>query len=257
MTARRGIRPLRRQAGFLSQRALGILMVLCVLMLVPYWMAKRVSSKTVVEVGTTGSKKPVVAAGNTQADRREETTPSGEIPQPTSAALAASPDRFGLSFGHGALPAYPSGLMYSACAGTPLDMANPDKGQCSPTQGDTSCRTALPVLCVLKDGSTAESVGLAKEPKAESGTTGANLYAAWVGGTLAATAPVAGFVLGSLAQANARCTSELGTGWRMAQVPGADGGSGLAGKRGPGLTNTNLRHWVASTDQKSNCWDPT
>ncbi len=250
MMQRQGRRPGHRlgQLGFLSQRAWGILLVLCFLLIVPYWMAKKTVTQTPAHAAPGAGKQ--ATAGSAAASAAPVAAVKG-------ATAVASPDRFGLTFGHGVLPNATSGLMYSACAGTPLDMGNPDKNQCNPAQGDTSCRTALPVLCVLKDGSTAESVGLAKEPKAEGGAAGENFYAAWVGGTLAATAPVAGFVIGSLAQANARCASELGAGWRMAQALDAGGGSGLAGKRGQGLVNTNLRHWVASTNQKSNCWDPS
>jgi hypothetical protein len=257
MMARRSFPPKLGQHGFLSQRTWGVLLVLCILMLVPYWMAKKVSSKTAAEMSAASGKKPPVALGNTQSSAPGKAVSGGEVPGSTSAVLAANPDRFGLSFGHGAVPNPSTNVMVSACAGTPLDMGNPDKNQCNPYQGDTSCRTALPVLCVLKDGSTAESAGLVNEPKVEGGATGFNFYAGWVGGTLAATAPVAGFVVGSLGQANARCASELGTGWRMAEFHDAGGGWGLVGKRGQGLVNTNTRHWVAINDQKSNCWDPS
>jgi hypothetical protein len=256
MMVSQGLRPRLSQGGFLSQRTWGVLLVLCILMLVPYWMAKKVSNTTVAEMSAASGKKAPVASRGTPGSASSKTTSGGEASGSTSAVLAANPDRFGLSFGHGALPSPQNTLMYSACAGLPLDMGNPDKNQCNITQGDTSCRTALPVLCVLKDGSSAESAGLVNEPKAEGGATGFNFYAGWVGGTLAATAPVAGFVVGSLAQANARCASELGEGWRMAEFHDAGGGWGLVGKRGQGLVNTNTRHWVAINDQKSNCWDP-
>jgi hypothetical protein len=259
------VRPRLGQRGFLSQRTWGILLVLCILMFVPYWMAKKVSTKAAAELAVAQGKKPPMATGNAQGSGQGSTkggapgiaAQSSEVPRPASTGLTVNPDRFGLSFGHGAMPSAQSGLMYSACAGTPSDMGNPDKGQCNPYQGDTSCRTALPVLCTLKDGSTAESAGLVNESKADGGATGFNFYAGWVGGTLAATAPVAGFVIGSLAQANARCASELGAGWRMAEFHDAGGGWGLVGKRGQGLVHTNTRHWVAINDQKSNCWDPT
>jgi hypothetical protein len=222
-------------------------------MFVPYWMAKKVSNKTTAEVAAAHGRKPGLATGSAP----DIATQGGEVPRPVSTMLAANPDRFGLTFGYGTLPSPHSSLMYSACAGTPLDMGNPDKNQCNPYQGDTSCRTALPVLCALKDGSTAESAGLANEPKAEGGAAGFSFYAGWMGGTLGATAPVAGFVIGSLALANARCANELGTGWRMAEFHDAGGGWGLVGKRGQGLVNTNTRHWVAINDQRSNCWDPS
>lgn len=258
----------RQQAGFLSQRTWGILAVLIALLLIPYWMAKKTNDKTTAKLSVAQGKAPVGAkpsiaqpqatSGNAALEPGNRTAP-GLVSAPSTGT--ASPDRFGLSFGHGDAQGK-TGLMLSACAGTPLDMGNPDKNQCNPTKGDSSCRTALPVLCILKDGSTAESAGLVNAAKADSGDkpidAGSSLSASWVGGTLGATAPVAGFVIGSLAQANARCAAELGPGWRMAELhdsASAGGGSGLVGKRGLGLTSQQTRHWVYVNDQKANCWD--
>jgi hypothetical protein len=272
------------QRGFLSQRTWGIVLVLGLLMLVPYWMATKTGNKTAA-LTVAGPGKPALPAasrvpgtttgttGATAATAGAAAMVAAALP---AAAPVASPDRFGLSFGHGERPSKFKDLMVSACAGAPLDMGNPDNGQCNPAQGDSSCRTALPILCVLQDGSTAESAGLVNEPKSEAkpetkpdakdakpepkppaAPKGLDLFAGWVGGSLAATAPVAGFVIGSLAQAHARCASELGTGWRMAEYRDAGTGEGLVGRRGQGLVSTNTRHWVAAKDQKSHCWDPS
>lgn len=245
-------RPKPKQRGLLSQRTWGVLLVLCLLIIVPYWMAKKVNDKTAAEVAADKGAQPTPTLKTSPAP----SIPPGSdaAPSAASTAVAVNPDRFGLSFGHGVLPSTSTSLMYSACAGAPLDMGNPDKGQCNPYQGDTSCRTALPILCTLKDGSTAESAGLTQP---EAGAVGFNFYAGWVGGSLAATAPVAGFVIDSLAQAHARCASELGAGWRMAEFQDVGGGWGLVGKRGQGLTSTHTRHWVAINNQLSNCWDPS
>jgi hypothetical protein len=250
------------QLGFLSQRTWGILLVCCLLAVVPYWMAKKTSAKTPTPAVPSASQRAssaAPAAPNLAAAVAAVVVASTPVEQVASAAPKASPDRFGLSFGHGLIPSKyaDNNWMHSACAGAPWDMGNSDKNQCNPQQGDSSCRTALPVLCVLKDASTAESVGLVNEPKVEGAPKGPDFYAAWVGGTLAATAPVAGFILGSRAQANARCASELGAGWRMAEIRDAGTGVSLVGKRGLGLVHTHTRHWVAVHDQKSNCWDPT
>ena len=121
---------------------------LIALLLIPFWWSKRINDKT--------QRERAVASAQSTAE------------QPNSAANAtadnrrapSNPDRFGLSFGHSTLPGTTAtSMFYSACAGEPLDMSNPDKNQCNPTQGDSSCRTALPVLCILKDGSTPESAG--------------------------------------------------------------------------------------------------
>lgn len=244
----------RYQAGFLSQRTWGILAVLVALMLIPYWMAKKTNDKAGAKPSAVQGKSP--SAAKPQAT--QILADSADRPATALATGSPSPDRLGLSLGHGDLQGKP-GLMVSACAGAPLDMANPDKNQCNPVQGDSSCRTALPILCILKDGSAAESAGLVNALKAEgsekTAEIGLNLYTGWVSGTLAATAPVAGFVIGSLAQANARCATELGTGWRMAEFHDAGGGWGLVGKRGQGLTSQQTRHWVHINNQKANCWD--
>lgn len=232
------------QQGFLSQRTWAVLAVLIVLLLIPFWWSKRVNDKTERERAVAAIKPTVKPTSN---------QPSAAVA--TTNLSASNPDRFGLSFGHGSVPSTSTTIMYSACAGEPLDMGNPDKSQCNPYQGDSSCRTALPVLCILKDGSTPESAGLTKDPQTEGNAVGFNFYAGWAGGSLGATAPVAGFVLGSLANANARCSTELGAGWRMAEFHDAGGGWGLVGKRGPGLTSQQTRHWVHVNDQKANCWD--
>jgi preprotein translocase subunit SecG len=236
------------QYGFISSRTTAILAVLVVILVVPLWWSKNKKDSAKASASTqtkaTGKPQPTAQAGTAGAPG-------------AAAAAVLNPDRFGLSFGHMSVPSLTIDLMHSACSGTPQDMANPEKGQCNPIQGDSSCRSALPILCVLQDGSTAESAGLV-DAKLEGGSPSYSVSADWVGGTLGATAPVAGFVLESLAAANARCTKELGTGWRMAELhdgKGSAGNASLLGKRGPGLTSQQTRHWVYANDHKSNCWD--
>ncbi len=241
------------QLGFVSPRTAAVLAVLGLMLVMPLWWSR--SKEDSAKAKPTPTSVAMVQANTTEGPK-------------AVTAVTINPDRFGLSFGHASAPAAPSlstDIMHSACNGTPLDMANPDKGQCNPAQGDSSCRSALPVLCVLQDGSTAESAGLANDTKPESGSPSVNISASanpnagWVGGTLGATAPVTGFVLESLAAANARCSKELGTGWRMATLhdgQSSGGNASLLGKRGPGLTSQQTRHWVYAKDQKSNCWDP-
>lgn len=245
-----------RQDGFIGPQPAAILAVLVLILVAPLWWSKnkKDSARAKVTASTSQSGKP-------QPDAQAGIAGMPEVAP--ALATAATPDRLGLSFGHLSAPNASSSLMVSACSGAPQDMINPDKGQCNPIQGDSSCRSALPVLCVLQDGSTAESAGLVNDTKTESGSpsysASANTNIGWVGGTLGATAPVAGFVLGSLAAANARCSKELGTGWRMAELHDGKGNAvnaSLLGKRGPGLTSQQTRHWVYANDQKANCWDP-
>jgi hypothetical protein len=220
---------LRYNRGFLTPRVLAVVIVLVLMLVAPIYLQSRSPSVRVAP--------PIKSA-------------AGTAPQPVASPEAggtfSNPDRLGLSFGHNHIPNNPNQLMYSSCAGEPPPTGAPEAGPCNATLGDTSCRTALPLLCVHKDGSSAEALGLASD-----------LQPAWVGGSLGATAPVAGFVLGSLAEAHARCAKELGEGWRAAEWSDAGVGAGLVGKRGTGLSNTNIRHWVANPGQKANCWDPS
>ncbi len=262
-----GLRLRAGQRGFLKPRDFAVLAVLAALLTVPLWWKKdkpKASRSAAQASASAAASNPVVTTTVAAAITPTTSTVTATVPDPAAAAsapsaapnapasapaapLAFNPGRFALTLGHTPVPSKPD-LMYSSCNGEPKDMGNPSSSQCNPQQGDMSCRTALPVLCILKDGSTAESAGLTAES--------AGLAANWVGGSLGATTPVAGFVLGSRPEADARCAKELGTGWRMAEFGDASGAGNLIGKRGLGLTNTNTRHWVAINDQKSNCWDP-
>jgi len=169
-------------------------------------------------------------------------------PPPTVVVTATppSPDRFGLTFGRANVQNDPNNLIYSACAGDVRDMQNARNGQCNPVQGDTSCRTALSVLCVEKTAVVESTV--------EGGASD------WVGGRLAMTQPVAGFVLQSYEHASALCAKELGEGWRMAEIHDAPNSEpshiGLLGLKGAARMNfPHGRHWVANKSEKANCWD--
>jgi hypothetical protein len=275
--------PNTRQRGFSVLRIATILAVLVGILLIPLWRNKQAKEDALASGDTanvasgqrlagkvrpsSSTPNPTLTAepnpGQNSASNTNPNTPSAPLANNAGAAAATTinPDRPGLSFGHMRLTNTnnPGAILYSACAGEPKDMTAALDGQCNTRSGDMSCRTALPVLCVLKDGSTAQSAGLLTDPQipaVEGGHPGYSTSAGWAGGALGATAPVTGFVLGSLAQAHARCEKELGTGWAMAEVNDGQGARGVVGKRGPGLTNTNTRHWVYVNDQKANCWDP-
>ena len=118
----------------------------------------------------------------------------------------------------------PSGVVSLSCHGEPRQLDQPHSDSCNPYKGDTSCRMVLPVLCL----------------KAE-------------GGVLAATQPVMGAILESESIASARCTKELGLGWRMAEFH--DGvGWAIQGQKGAGFSPY-TRYWVRINDQLGNCWD--
>ena len=110
---------------------------------------------------------------------------------------------------------------------------------CDPYSGDTSCMTALPVLCI-KSSAAAKPNGLQTD-----------FYNGWTGGTIATTAAVQGTALTSLAAADLLCSDSYGPGWRMAEFH--DGGGGWTWYAFGDVPDT--RFWVHINDQPSNCWD--
>jgi len=161
----------------------------------------------------------------TQADARER---AAAAPPPAAASPQASPDRFGVSFGWWPTPSDPRAMSLS-CQAPPQPLDNPLNGACNPALGDTSCRTALPLLCAR---STAPGRFM-----------------------LATTAEVPGFALGSRAEADARCVAGFGADWRMAGYH--DGGNGeLSGGAPDGFDAARHRRvWVAIDGARANCWD--
>jgi hypothetical protein len=171
-----------------------------------------------------------------EAAERAAMTPTAPAPaaataptaEPAAPAAPNNPDRFGLSFGWAATPSA-DGLI-AGCHGEPRQFDNPHSGSCNPYAGDTSCRTELPLLC--------------------SRNVTPNELA------LATTRGVAGFLLASRADGDARCVAELGAGWRMAGFHDG-GGWEMRGQRDAGSgAATHQRAWVAIGDQAGNCWDP-
>ncbi|MBN2005643.1 MAG: hypothetical protein JXA21_19955, partial [Anaerolineae bacterium] len=77
---------------------------------------------------------------------------------------------------------------------------------CNPYQGDTSCSTSLPILCIKPESEPRPNYDVTP-----SGGGGAQeYYRGWAGGHIKATSPVAGTQLTSLAAANALCASAFG-----------------------------------------------
>lgn len=110
---------------------------------------------------------------------------------------------------------------------------------CDPYSGDTSCATAIPVLCI-------EPSGAAKPDGLET-----DFYNGWTGGTIATTAAVPGTALTSLQAADLLCVESFGPGWRMAEFH--DGGGGWTWYAFGEVEDT--RFWVYINDQPSNCWN--
>lgn len=152
-----------------------------------------------------------------------------DVPAPAAPRAPASPDRFGLTWGWQSGGAQ-AGRVFLSCLGRPTPTDNPSHGACNVEAGDTSCRTALPLLCARTGG-----------PPFTLGTTRA----------------VAGFTLGARADGDALCVAELGAGWRMAA---SEDGGGAGGELNGILdaasaAPTHLRVWVATGNRRSNCWD--
>ncbi len=271
------------QRGVMGIRPAIIVAVLIGVLVVPLWWSKKkrdAAKAKVAAVSVEATAQPTAAAaapGVASLDRFGLSFGHGTPPGNAVNAMYSSCVGLPLDMGNPgsaavaapvvATPTATTSIATSATSTAPAPMAaaapvvatapTPSAPQCNPVQGDTACRTALPVLCVLKDGSASDAVGVATDTKIDGSSPTYTVSALWAGGTLGATAPVAGFVLGSLAEANARCTKELGSGWRMATVLDSTQGGSLLGKRGQGLVQVQTRHWVANPAQKSNCWDPS
>lgn len=179
------------------------------------------------------------------AVKASATTPGGSSPQAGKASAVATPAGgigYGLTFAVVTEAKLPPEVAYLSCQGEPRQVDRPHKEACNPLQGDTSCRTVLPVLCVSASG--------APLPAGVASGLGPN----WTKGSLGATQPVMGAILDSEAAASALCVQELGPGWRMAEFTDGPSGGDLVGQRGLGLRGNN-RYWVLSKGQPANCWN--
>lgn len=205
----------RQHGAFLMARALLIVGILMAMLVIPAWLKRdRDVQQREVEKAETALGAPAVS------------------PAPAASA-PPRPIGHGLTFGPGEGGALPSDdrITLSCHAATALD--RPNQGACNPGQGDTSCRTVLPVLC-FHPGSDGAAAGL---------------------GLVGATRPVMGAVLESEAAASARCEQELGPGWRMADLRDGQNGWSLQGRRDASLMELAGRYWIRNRDQKANCWD--
>ncbi|MBB1077712.1 hypothetical protein HUU62_25240 [Rhodoferax sp. 4810] len=206
-----------------------LLAVLLVLLLIPLWIKKGMDERAALTV---------------KAELQQTNSPPQAPPvEPASSTVAPRPIGFGLTFALVPLDdKQPPDTASLNCHGEPRQLDRPHQDSCNPYQGDTTCRTVLPVLCVKPTGA-AKPEGVVD-----------SFYQGWVSGSLAATAPVMGAVLESLEAATARCVAELGPGWRMAEFHDGQGGWGLSGQKASDFS-PNTRYWVYVNDQRGNCWD--
>ncbi|MFJ9948456.1 hypothetical protein [Kitasatospora sp. NPDC091207] len=112
-------------------------------------------------------------------------------------------------------------------------------GASNPYAGDTPPETALPLLCLNRDGRPAPD-GIP-----------AGGYHGWAGGEVAPTPPMPGSRLSSRAAADEICSTGFGPGWRMAEFHDGQGWSFWA----DGSLPTGLRFWTAIDDQSANPWN--
>ncbi len=235
------------QRGFLSPRSIFITVILLTMLIIPLMWLSGKSDRVAKQ------------------EALEKSLNSSTVTAAVSPTEVNNPNAFGLSWGAMANDKLPSSAVWMSCHGQPRDnISQPHADSCNPYIGDSSCRLALPILCIQKDGSTTESsfppstntsAELLKDARSRGAVSVNDVVTdGWAAGSVASTEPVAGFVIGSLALANARCEKELGPGWRMAEFHDGQGGWGFVAKRSLKL-DTRLRHWVYVNDQPGNCWN--
>lgn len=141
---------------------------------------------------------------------------------------------------------------------------------CNPYQGDTSCSSSLPILCIKPEGEQRENYDIAPY----GGSMPAEYYRGWAGGHIKTTSAVPGTQLTSLAAANALCASAFGSGYRMAEFHDGKYKSGMDldlyyGSTWPtsglstggwnfygyGNLSSSTRFWTYINDQSANCWN--
>ena len=208
-----------------------IVVILLAVLVMPIWLKKSNDDKSA------------------KARAAEEAIALGTAPSASAATAETSGAPRSIGFGLTFALAPPGNNQATAvvsfsCHGEPRQLDQPHKGSCNPYAGDTSCRIVLPVLCIKPTG----------EPVPAGVVDG--FYQGWTGGILGATQPVMGAILDSAQVATARCESELGKGWRLAEFHDGNGGWGLQGLRGQGV-RADTRYWVHVNDQRGNCWDST
>ncbi len=143
------------------------------------------------------------------------------------------PAGMGLTYAEG-VPVVPEGLVALGCWSV-----REGEHVCQPLRGDTPCGTVLPVACFR---------GQEDPPP-----VGSSYWAAWSGGALRFSAPVAASRFSRVGDVNAFCRAQFGPDWRIASYhDGHAPGTILA--RGDARTLSS-RVWVDIQDQPyATCW---
>lgn len=114
---------------------------------------------------------------------------------------------------------------------------------CDAYHGDTPCTTALPILCIKKDGP-----GFPLPVPAS--VDNSNIYHQWSGGVVGTTQPTV--PPKTLAAADALCAQEFGAGWRVAEF---HDGWGWHFQAFGGVGDPGQNFWVHINDQPgATCW---
>ncbi|HEU4325515.1 MAG TPA: hypothetical protein VFS21_20385 [Roseiflexaceae bacterium] len=121
-------------------------------------------------------------------------------------------------------------------------------GTSDPYNGDTPPSTSLPILCLKVDNLPVPS------------TITPDFHNGWSGGYVALSTTVQGYALTSQAEADRRCASQFGAGWRMAEFHDGRYGPSLQYSGGwsfwaYGWIASGARFWVAINDQAANPWN--
>ena len=222
----------KQRGAFLLARWVLLMLILVAMLVIPIWLKRNSDDKL-----------KAVAKAEAVVNAKGESSTIAVADTATAPVQADRPIGFGLTFA-AVTPTSPQpDATAMGCHGQPGPTDKPHKNSCNPYEGDTSCRAALPVLCLNPSA-------IAK-PDAANGDPPVG----WTAATLGATAPVMGAILQSRPIADARCEKELGAGWRMADFH-AGGGWSFSGRPRSGLLPDNsTRYWVAINDQAANCWD--
>jgi hypothetical protein len=126
----------------------------------------------------------------------------------------------------------PTGTIKVGCSGP----------ACNAYHGDTPCTTPLPLLCIRKSGP-----GFPLPVPAS--VDNSNRYYKWAGGIVGTTAAMV--PPSTLAAANAACTTQFGTDWRVAEF---HDGWGWHFQAYGGIGNPTQRFWAHINDQPAVCW---
>jgi len=153
-----------------------------------------------------------------------------------AASVCTGPEKKGMTWGvRDPEPESVNGVAHVGCN-------DKNGGKCEPYNGDTSCGTALPILCLNP----------MKLQKPQNLTE--SQWDRWSGGVIGTTNPMA--APSTLAQANSECVKEFGPGWRVAEHHDAyPGTSGWAFSAYGNVGTKGKRFWTDIKNQPNGvCW---